>query len=78
MYLVINMYTNSDDKQFVNDVVKFGTFNEAWRYMRQCVREARNDYERDGSLEDYIETESSVTLKGKHYTDYFEIYYIMN
>lgn len=74
MYLVINVYTNSNDKQFINDVIKCSTMNEAQQYMRQYACEARNAYEGNGSLEDYTKTESSITLKGEYYTDYFEIY----
>lgn len=74
MYLVINMYTNSNDEQFINDVIKCTTLNEAQQYMRQYACIARNDCEVDGSLEDYIETKNSITLKGKYYTNYFEVY----
>ena len=43
-------------------------------YLNRYACKARNDYEDDGSLEDYTETENSITLRGKYYTDYFEIY----
>lgn len=75
MYLLINVRTNSDGKQFVYNVIECTTLNEAQQYMRQYACMARNDYEDEGLLEeDYTETENSIILKGENYTDYFEVY----
>lgn len=69
MYLVINSHTNSDGEQLINDVAAFGNDSDtARRYMKEYAFELLREYENAGTFE------SSITLKGEYYTDYFEIY----
>ena len=78
MCLMIHHYSNSAGEQFINNVTKCSTANEARQYMKACACEALQEYEDAGTFESIVEERYSITLKAKYSTDYFEIYFMDN
>lgn len=76
MYLMIHHYSDSDGEQFINNVVKCSTMNEARYYMREYACEALQEYEDAGTFKSIVDRKDSITIKAEYSTDYFEVYFI--